>query len=246
MLKQTVKDYQFSGSIREFSQKVAGTSASPRQLIFDIPLKKTSTAHVLDIGFGTGSLGKMIKNAPQTKNWEIDGIDGYEPNCYNTALVKDRIYRNLWCGLAQDIPVKTLEAYDIICLLDVIEHLPAATAKELIRHLLSNINEDAFLFVSTPLWFYPQGSQQDGDLEEHLIGVPATSMMGLLPVMYAINPPLVGGFVYRKSSLGYVDLFCPVTDREFTYEKGMAVARIINCYSPPGITVRISTNAQTE
>lgn len=108
------------------------------------------------------------------------------------------------------------------------------------------MNEKAFLFVSTPLWFYPQGSKQQGDLEEHLIGVPATSMMALFPIMYTIDPPLVGGFVYQKSSLGYVDLFYPLTDKEFTYEKGMAVSRIINCYCPPGVTVRISAEAKKD
>lgn len=242
MFRQTVKNYQFLGDIRQFVGKIAGRSASPRQLIFDIPLKDARSVNVLDIGFGTGSLGKMIKESPSTRHWEMDGIDGFEPNCYNSSLVDDRIYRNIWFGLAQDIPVTTLKGYNIICLLDVVEHLPANVAKELMCHLLSNMHEDSFLFVSTPLWFYPQDSQQSGDLEEHLIGVPATSMMGLLPVMYAINPPLIGGFVYRKYSLDYVDLFCPVTDKGFTYEKGMAVATIVNCYCPPGVTVKTKLN----
>lgn len=61
LLRQTVKYYQFVGEIRQFSQKTEGVSASLKLLIFVIPINKTSAVRVLDIGFGTGSLGKLIK-----------------------------------------------------------------------------------------------------------------------------------------------------------------------------------------
>ena len=240
MLLQTVKNYQFINEKAVPGGKVAGTSASPRRLIFDIPLDKAASISVLDIGFGSGSMGRVIKDCSETQHWAIDGIDGFAPNCFNPRLVNDRLYRNVWHGLAQDLPAATLSRYNIICLLDVIEHLTADAAIQLMKHLFSNMREDAFLFVSTPLWFYPQDNQQDGDLEAHLIGVPATSMMGLMPLMYAVSPPLVGGFVYQKDSQHYIDLFCPVTDRAFTYERGMNVARAINCHTSPGVTYRLN------
>lgn len=238
MLVQTVKNFQLIREKIICEGKVAGTSASPRSLIFDIPLDKSAAINVLDIGFGAGGLGRVIKDSSETQHWVIDGIDGFAPNCFNLQLVSDRVYHNIWHGMAQDLPANALGGYNIICLLDVIEHLPADAAKKLMKHLLSNMHENAFLFVSTPLWFYPQDNQQEGDLEAHLIGVPATSMMGLIPLMYAVNPPLIGGFVYPKESLHYIDLFCPVSDRAFTYEKGMNVARAINCHTSPGVTYK--------
>ncbi|EQA1622542.1 class I SAM-dependent methyltransferase [Enterobacter asburiae] len=246
MLLQTVKNYQFIHGEKMSGGKVAGTSASPRRLIFDIPVDKAAAISVLDIGFGSGGLGSMIRDCSETQHWVVDGIDGFAPNCFNPRLVSDRLYRNVWHGLAQDLPADTPGGYDIICLLDVIEHLPADAAKQLMTHLFSSMREDAFLFVSTPLWFYPQDNQQDGDLEAHLIGIPATSMMGMMPLMYAVSPPLVGGFVYQKDSLHYIDLFCPVTDRSFTYERGMDVARAINCHTSPGVTYKINHEERPE
>jgi hypothetical protein len=237
MFTTVIDNYMLSGEIKYFPWKCAGTSAAPKKLVFDISLKNSMPVSVLDIGFGKGELGHIIKGDDRARYWEIDGVDGYEPNCYNPALLKDKVYRNIWFGYAQDIPVDVLIKYNIICLLDVIEHLSAEQARKLMRHLLTGMDDEAFLFVSTPLWFYPQAPQQEGDLEEHLIGVPATSMMGMCPVLYAINPPLVGGFVYNKESLHYVDLFHPVTDKGFTYERGMAVVQALNCYIPPGVVV---------
>jgi hypothetical protein len=49
--------------------------------------------------------------------------------------------------------------------------------KNLLKSLLTHLHPDAYLLISTPLWFYLQDQAQDGDLEEHLIGVPASSMI---------------------------------------------------------------------
>jgi hypothetical protein len=116
----------------------------------------------------------------------------------------------------------------------VIEHLNAETAKWLLRTLLSSMGENAFLFISTPLWFYPQHSQQSGDLEEHLIGVSAATMMALIPIMYAVNHPLIGGFVLGKRSLEFVEFFQPTTDKSFSFQRGSLLASAVNCQTVPG------------
>jgi hypothetical protein len=100
------------------------------------------------------------------------------------------------------------------------------------------MGEDSYLFISTPLWFYPQHQNQDGDLEEHLIGVPASSMMALLPIMYAINDPLVGGFVYGKKSLNYVEFFQPISNKNFSYEMGLNILKSLNIQSNPGVVYK--------
>lgn len=119
-------------------------------------------------------------------------------------------------------------------MLDVIEHLDVDSAKWLLRTLLSSMNDHAFLFISTPLWFLPQDPIQDGDLEEHLIGIPATSMMALMPKLYAIDGPLVGGFILGKISLDYIDFFQPTSNKNFTLQKGLNIVNIINCKNKPG------------
>lgn len=208
--------------------KANGSSASPKHMIFDILPNNLAQVKVLDIGFGAGNLGQLIKANQETDHWEVDGIDGWEPNCFNLELINKKIYHNIYHGTAQELSFSDIANYKIICLLDVIEHLDVDAAKSLVHLLLSSLGEHSFLFISTPLWFYPQDQIQDGDLEEHLIGVSAASMMSLLPLIYAINEPLVGGFVYGKRSLEYIDFFEPTPNKNFSKEMGTLICRSLN------------------
>jgi len=233
MLRQIVKDYELIDPV-DCKLLPGGESAAPKELIFHIMKDNAAPVEVLDIGFGKGGLAELIKGHSQTAHWSVDGVDGFEGSFNNAALFERKLYRNAWHGLAQSIPSDRLAKYDIICLLDVIEHLTAETAKWLLRTLLTSMGPQSHLFISTPLWFYPQDSQQGGDLEEHLIGVPATSMMALVPMMYAVNPPLIGGFVLGKRSLDFVEFFQPTTDKSFSYQRGTMLASAINFQNVPG------------
>jgi len=174
MLRHIVKNYSIIAPLGESNLKAQGDSASPKGMIFHILEDNSTEVDVLDIGFGVGGLGELIKNNPQTAHWSVDGVDGLEANCSNQALFEKNIYRNIWHGFAQEIPSEQFKKYKIICLLDIIEHLTVDTAKWLLRALLTYMDDNASLFISTPLWFYPQDSQQNGDLEEHLTGCPKT------------------------------------------------------------------------
>ncbi len=242
MLKQIVKDYKFLNEINH-TQKTgiaSGGSAAPKSIIFHIMENNKLQTSVLDIGFGSGQLGELIKSTRETNHWNIDGIDGWLPNCENQTLFQKSIYKNIWHGLAQEIPTEQLSKYNIICLLDVIEHLNAETAKWLLRTLLTHMGENSSLFISTPLWFYPQESEQTGDLEEHLIGVPASSLMALLPTMYSINNPLVGGFVFQKKSLEFIEFFQPTHNKNFSLEQGLKIASAVGLKIQPGILFKTS------
>lgn len=230
-----VANYRIISHPLETFQAVRGYSLSPKGMIFHILSDNSESIEVLDIGFGEGSLGRLLKDNPTTQHWSIDGIDGFLPNCNNETLFEAKAYRNIWHGLAQEIPNDLLSRYRIICLLDVIEHLTIDTAKWLLRTLLTSMGERSFLFISTPLWFMPQDHQQDGDLEEHLIGVPATSIMALLPRMYSINDPLVGGFVFGKESLPFVEFFQPTSDKAFSEERGKAISKAIGLQCNQGV-----------
>ena len=241
-MRQVVKDYLLMEEMSRPKLTPMGDSASPKGIIFHILDDNSESVDVLDIGFGTGGLGLAIKGNTETNHWNVDGIDGWETNCLNNLLFEKNIYRNVWYGLAQELPSEKISKYKIICLLDVIEHLNAETAKWLFRTLLTDMGEDSYLFVSTPLWFYPQNQQQDDDLEEHLIGVPASSMLALIPLMYSISNPLVGGFVFSKKSLKYIDFFQPCTDKSFSYEMGMNIVKVLNINPLPGVLFKTNIN----
>jgi 2-polyprenyl-3-methyl-5-hydroxy-6-metoxy-1,4-benzoquinol methylase len=238
-MKNIIKNYEIVHDLIQTAAVPRGTSAAPKYLFPYIFDNNAENIQVLDIGFGDGSFGRMIKNTQETSHWSVDGIDGFEPNCNNPPLFDDKIYRNIWHGLAQDIPSEQYKNYDLICLLDVIEHVDAETAKWLLRTLLNSMNDNAYLFISTPLWFYPQDSIQKSDLEEHLIGIPASSMMALLPKLYSITEPLIGGFVLGKKSLDYIEFFQPTTNKNFSYEMGVEIAKAINCEYKPGFYIKM-------
>lgn len=232
-MRQIVKDYKKIFEMPKTNKKPEGNSLSPRELMFNI-FDNTKNIKVLDIGFGAGVLGHVIKNNPVSLHWEIDGVDAWDVNCSNENLFALKIYRNIYHGFAQSLPSEIFKTYDLICLLDVIEHVNYDTARWLLRFLLTNLNENSYLFISTPLWFMPQGTIQEGDLEEHLIGVPATSMFCLNPLAYSINEPLVGGFILDKSSLDFVDLFHPTSDKNFSYMRGLQIIKTLNMGFEPG------------
>lgn len=224
MLTQTVKNYKFKSFQPTKKQNAWGESFAEKRLIFHIIPDNTKNVNILDIGFGLGGLGELVKSSKTTSHWEVDGIDGDKANCNNPKLLKKSHYRNIWHGAANDIPGKLIKKYDILCLLDVIEHLEISLAMSLLKHLLLHMREDAYLFISSPLWFYPQEGFAEGDLKEHRIGIPASSMMNLEPVMYALGYHLVGSFVLEKKSLKLVHYFQPTIDVNFSIEKGISVA----------------------
>jgi 2-polyprenyl-3-methyl-5-hydroxy-6-metoxy-1,4-benzoquinol methylase len=221
-MKKIVNEYQVVADISPCDCKFLGTSASLKRIVTVVPEDKTQTITILDIGFGAGDLGEIVKSTPETAHWHVDGIDGFIVACSNIELFNKRFYRNIWYGYAQNIPRDLLSSYSMICLFDVIEHLDPVSAKNLLILLLSSLGEDGRLVLSTPLWFFPQDHTQTGDMEEHLIGIPAKSLLSLDPLMCFISSgSLIGTFVFSKKSLDYMDCFLVTTDKNFNFEAGL-------------------------
>lgn len=239
-MKIIVENYNLVANLKDFQGIPLGDSASPKNLIFHIFSDNSRDVNVLDIGFGSGNLGQLIKKNSVSAHWNIDGIDGWGPNCFNKDLINSKTYRNIWYGLAQELSASQISTYQVICLLDVIEHLDINTAAWLLRSLLTFMSDDAFLFISTPLWFYPQDNNQTGDLEEHLIGVPITSMLGLMPIKYAFADPLIGGFILGKRSLEFINFFIPTVDKSFSYSKGLELLRAVNLTYSTNVVFNVS------
>lgn len=216
MLQKIVSNYEIITVIPPGDYKFNGNSVGQKAVPKYVYPDNTAERTLLDIGFGLGELGRILKTDKNTQHWHIDGVDGFFDTCCNVELFNKKYYRNIWHGLAQGIPKKQLQAYDMLCLFDVIEHLDADGAKQLLRSLLEALGDDSRLVLSTPLWFYPQDQAQARDMEEHLIGVPASSLLALMPLMYIIEPNfLVGTFVFSKKSLDNIHLFQPTTNRSF-------------------------------
>ncbi len=224
-MKQYVKDYKIIESIPEGEHLFHGGGVTYKELIFQLVDNKRSI-FVLDIGFGIGHLGSIIKSNPETVHWVVDGIDGHQTACYNKGLFDCMHYRNIYHAMAQDLTEELIREYDIICLLDVIEHMDIEFAKKTLSIIFESMKDDGFLFLSTPMFFMLQGCIEDGDLEEHKIGVSATSLMQMKPLIYSIysHDILVGGFVYGKNSLKRIDKFNPTRDIGFNLEAGYRIA----------------------
>jgi 2-polyprenyl-3-methyl-5-hydroxy-6-metoxy-1,4-benzoquinol methylase len=223
MLKTIVSNYRITADISLSDHPFNGNSMAAKEIVKHVFADNRGVRSVLDIGFGVGELARTIKGDPTTRHWHVDGIDGFEETCRNVELFNQGWYRNVWQGLAQDIAPDRLAAYDLLCLFDVIEHLDANSAKQLLKTLLESLGANGRLAISTPLWFYPQDQNRDGDLEEHLIGVPARSMLAMQPAMYLISSQfLIGNFIFTKESLRHIDQFQPTTDRSFGLRQGLA------------------------
>jgi hypothetical protein len=222
MLTKIVEDYKIVADIvaPPGYQFVGWSSSNKNNLstFFDDP---AGTITVLDIGFGAGHLGTTIKADPRSRHWHVDGVEGFYRTCCNVPLFETGTYRHVWHGLAQELGADMLASYDLICFFDVIEHLEADLAKQVLIDLLSSMKEGAKLAIGTPLWFLPQGHGEDGDLEPHLCGIPVTSFLDLKPSHYSVSPHyLVGTFLLDKSCLKHIDKFVPTSDRGFNEAAG--------------------------
>ena len=241
-MRQFVRDYELVETIPDGCYDFKGGSAAHKSVVFHC-FKNEEHVEVLDIGFGLGHLGQLIKSNKNTSHWQVDGVDGYEVACYNRGLFEKKYYRNVFHGFAEKLRSDFIARYDLICLLDVIEHLDIEAAKFLMRFLLCSMKESARLCLSTPLYYMPQKGDGD-DLEEHLIGVPASSMLAMQPLMYASHltlDMLVGTFVFPKDSLDYIDFFQPTDNRAFTLEKGIRVARSVRMDLTQGTLIFCAT-----
>jgi hypothetical protein len=219
--RPVVQNYEIVEAIPPGNYNFTGDSVGLKEIVAHIPIEKSKNINILDIGFGLGDLGRIVKSNPATSHWHIDGIDGFLDACCNVELFQKRLYRNIWHGLALDIPADVLQSYDLICLFDVIEHLDVELAKQLLADLLGALGPNSRLVLSTPLFFWPQSQQHEGDLEEHKIGVPAASLLGLSPLMFHIHPKfLVGTFVFSNQSIAHLGNFAPVADKGFDLDAG--------------------------
>ena len=124
---------------------------------------------VLDIGFGRGKYGFLIREYfPPTNNkkgWQeiprVDGVEIFEP--YITDL-QIKIYDRVFIGNALETDYGGINGYDLYLLIDVVEHWKKEETIKLIERLIKKGN----VIISTPKIFTPQKASRGNQWEEHI------------------------------------------------------------------------------
>lgn len=113
---------------------------------------------ILDVGFGSGVYGKLLR-AFYYQN--IDGIDVYDKNIHEMGL--DKIYDNIFIG---NILNFDFDHYDLIIMGDVLEHMELKAAKNLLSSFIEN-KKCGTMIISIP-YEYEQEELYGNPYEKHL------------------------------------------------------------------------------
>ena len=130
----------------------------------------TNPQSILDIGTGFGKYGLLAReylefwtDNPEYANWKhtIDGIEVFEK--YITPLHR-YIYSNLYIGEARSVLSQLAKSYDLILLIDVIEHF---SHDEGLAFLKLCCKKAKNVIVSTPTHMAEQGGVFGNEYETH-------------------------------------------------------------------------------
>ncbi len=139
---------------------------------------------ILDVGVGFGKYGVLAREYLEFRDerkkyndWQrrIDGIEIFQQ--YITPL-HEFIYDHMYLGDAQTL-LPTLDTrYDLLLLVDVIEHFPHANGVALLQKCL---HASRNVLVSTPVDFFPQHAAFENPHETHHSHWPAAQFKPFQP-----------------------------------------------------------------
>jgi len=132
----------------------AGKSTIIKYILDNIP----KDARILDVGFGSGVYGKLLRAFYYLN---IDGIDIYSQNIEEMGL--DKIYDNIFIENILDFD---FDYYDLIIMGDVLEHLELESAKKLLSRFIEDM-KCSILIISIP-YEYEQDELYGNIHEKHL------------------------------------------------------------------------------
>ena len=125
---------------------------------------------ILDVGVGFGKYGVLLRellDVPHQRyhpdSWQvrIEGVEGCE--VYRTPI-HDHVYDAVHYGDVRAL-LDGLPVYDVVLLIDVLEHFDRDEGEEVLRKLLAHARKA--LIVSTPLNPTMEQTYLDNDLERH-------------------------------------------------------------------------------
>ena len=127
--------------------------ASNIPIILDI-IGAKNPKRLLDIGSGFGKFGLMARelllSIRAIKNSDICPVDDLIVDCVEEAEYfyqqpyHDKIYNNHWHKDVFKMPIEQLNGYDLILLIDVVEHWDKGNAIEWLKKIKTNV------LISTP------------------------------------------------------------------------------------------------
>jgi len=147
----------------------------PLSFVQAIPVVIEQVAHlkpssILDVGIGFGKYGVLLREALELpyeryarSRWKvkIDGVEAFEG--YRNPI-HEFAYNRVFYGRIEEI-LPSLGQYDVILLIDVLEHFEKEEGRKLLQDLLLHARKS--LLVSTPRFPAPQGAYLGNAFEAH-------------------------------------------------------------------------------
>ena len=144
-----------------FNQPLRGSSADAGKPIFvDWIIKNVEKDEkILDIGFGGGVYGKILKSLYYK---HVDGVDIWPENIDEMGL--NLIYDNIFIT---DVLEFDFNHYDLVIMGDVLEHMSLEDSKRLL-HKFINEKKVSKMFVQVPFMYENHNAWQGNPNEIHI------------------------------------------------------------------------------
>ena len=142
-----------------FKSQLRGSSVERGKIIFLDWLFNNveKNERILDVGFGSGTYGKLLKTFYYQN---IDGIDAWPEEIEKMGL--NYIYDNIFI---EDILDFEFEHYDLIIMGDVLEHIPLKESKELLNKFING--KASKLFIQVPYMYENHHAWNNNPYEIH-------------------------------------------------------------------------------
>ncbi|MFH1888959.1 MAG: hypothetical protein ABH806_02580 [Candidatus Omnitrophota bacterium] len=171
---------------------------------------------ILDVGVGFGKYGVLCREYLELWNRSdnyrgftrrIDGVEIFED--YLTPLHKFA-YDNLYIGDIVELATKSDFRYDLVLLIDILEHLDKAAGRKLVNDLMQR-NEGVLLAVPKDIGI--QGSSFNNPHERHKTGWTKRQLCKL------------GSVIYLNNSSSHI-VYLGKRDKVACVEKALRVAKV--------------------
>lgn len=117
--------------------------------------------NVLDLGCGRGLSAFALK---QNFNCEFTGVDIYADGIADGTK---KLYKDIYIdNLISYVDSVQLNKFDVILLIDVLEHIPQDIALEFLQKIFNK--SKGWFVISTPNWRMPQHGKANNPLEKHV------------------------------------------------------------------------------
>lgn len=107
--------------------------------------------NILDVGPGYGKYGVLLREYLNVKPRRLDAVEAWSP--YVTEMMR-HVYDHVHVGRVEMMDQHVLDTYNMILMVDVLEHLDKAVAWDLIKNRMHH----AWVVICTPRDWFEQGA----------------------------------------------------------------------------------------